>query len=180
MTLEIGAIAPGFILPDTRGEEWGPLGGRVDVIVFTCNHCPYARAWHARLLDVARDYAGQGVRMLLICPNDADRYPEDSYEAMRERVEREGPWPVPYLWDETQRVAAAYGAQVTPDVYLCDADGKLRWRGAPDADHADESLRAGWLRDALDQILAGERFIDPPERDIVGCPVKWREGIRPA
>jgi peroxiredoxin len=174
MSIEIGAIAPGFVLPDTEGEQVSPLGGAASVVVFTCNHCPYALAWHQRLLDVARDYAGRGVRMLLICANDAERYPQDGPGAMRERVRREGPWPAPYLYDETQRVALAYGATVTPDVFLLDEDGRLRWHGAPDAGHGDESLRAGWLREALDQVLAGELFVDPPQRDVVGCSIKWR------
>ncbi|MCW2966479.1 MAG: hypothetical protein JWM71_251 [Solirubrobacteraceae bacterium] len=174
MSIEIGAAAPGFNLTDTHGEDWGPVGGTATVVVFTCNHCPYALAWHQRLLDVAGDYAGRGVRMLLICSNDAERYPHDSGDAMRDRVEREGPWPAPYLRDETQDVARAYGATVTPDVFLLDAAGKLRYRGAPDADHDDPTQDAVWLRDALETVLAG----DPPVQAItqpVGCSIKWRE-----
>src|SRR3954451_10138650 len=92
MALQVGTPCPGFSLPDTEGGTWDPIGGVADVVVFTCNHCPYALAWHDRLLDVARDYADRGVRMLLICSNDSERYPHDSFEAMRDRVEREGPW----------------------------------------------------------------------------------------
>jgi hypothetical protein len=176
MSLPIGAPAPGFSIPDTNGQQWDPIGGVADVVVFTCNHCPYALAWHDRLLDVARDYAGRGVRMLLISSNDAERYPQDGPDAMRERVEREGPWPAPYLYDATQSVARSYGAEVTPHCFVFDNRGRLRWRGAPDADHRDPSQRAAWVRDALDQVLAGEYFVDPPERDVTGCSIKWREG----
>jgi peroxiredoxin len=174
MSIEIGAVAPGFDLPDTHGDSWGPVGGSATVVVFTCNHCPYALAWHRRLLEVGSDYAGRGVRMLLICSNDAERYPHDSFEAMRARVDEEGPWPAPYLHDETQDVARAFGAQTTPDVFLLDADGKLRYRGAPDADHGDESRNAKWLRAALEAVLAGDPVAEAITKP-VGCSIKWRE-----
>lgn len=115
-------------------------------MVFTCNHCPYARAWHERLLAVARDY--EDVKFLLVSSNDAERFPRDSFEANKERVDADGGWPAPYLYDESQDVARAYGAQTTPDVFVLDADGRIAYRGAPDADYEDESLNAQWLRDA--------------------------------
>ena len=166
------STAPDFRLPDTDGAEHGPDG--VTVVVFTCNHCPYALAWHERLLAVATDYADRGVRTLLINPNDAERYPRDSLDAMRERVASEGPWPAPYLRDSDQAVARAYGAQTTPDVFVLDAERRVRYRGAPDSDHGDESAGAQWLRDALDAVLDG-RDPDPAETDPVGCSVKWRD-----
>ena len=174
MTLDISSVAPGFDLPDTSGERWGPIGGAATVLVFTCNHCPYALAWHDRLLQVAHDYAGRGVRMLLICSNDAERHPHDSYEAMQERVANEGPWPAPYLWDETQDVAAAYGATVTPEVFVIDGDGKVRYRGAPDGDHEDPSLDAAWLRSAIDATLDGVPAAQPVTQ-ATGCTLKWQE-----
>jgi hypothetical protein len=167
--MRIGDEAAAFTLPATDGGEHGPDG--VTVVVFTCNHCPYALAWHDRLTQVARDY---DVTFLAVNPNDAERYPRDSFDAMKERVEADGGWPHPYLRDESQEVARAYGAQTTPDVFVLDAGGILRYRGAPDADHGDESQGAAWLRDALDSVLAGE---DParPETEPVGCSVKWRQ-----
>ena len=162
-----------YTLPDTSGNDVTfPQG--VSVVVFTCNHCPYALAWHDRLLAVASEYADRGVRMVLINPNDAERYPRDSFDAMRERVEREGPWPAPYVHDATQEVARAYDAKTTPDVYVFDADGELRYRGAPDGDHMDDSLNADWLRAALDAVLDG-REVTEPETTPVGCSVKWRQ-----
>jgi AhpC/TSA family protein len=162
-----------FSLPDTDGTEHSPGHAPATAVIFTCNHCPYALAWHNRILDVARDYAERGVCVLLVNPNDADRYPADSYEAMKERVANDGRWPAPYLRDESQDVARAYGAQTTPDVFVLDSDLGLRYRGAPDADHGDPSLNAEWLREALDAVLAGE---DPPraETQPVGCSVKWK------
>jgi hypothetical protein len=173
VSIDISSVVPGFALTDTYGEEWGPVGGAATVIVFTCNHCPYALAWHDRLLDVARDYGGRGVRMLMICSNDAERYPHDAPDAMRERVEADGGWPAAYLHDETQEVATAYGATVTPEVFVLDGDGKLRYRGAPDADHDDPAQNAAWLREALEAVLDGVPVVEAVTQP-VGCTIKWR------
>ena len=167
--MNIGDQAPGFSLPDTEGQEHGPDG--VTAVIFTCNHCPYALGWHDRLLQVARDY--DDVTFLAINPNDAQRYPADSLEAMQQRVQADGGWPMPYLRDESQEVARAYDAKTTPDVFILDADSRLRYRGAPDGDYRDGSLRAEWVREALDAVREGQ---DPqrPETDPVGCSIKWR------
>jgi hypothetical protein len=122
-------------------------------------------------MDVARDYVD--VHFYAINPNDDQRYPADSFEAMRERVRRDEGWPMPYLRDGTQEVARAYGAKTTPDVFVLDSNEVLRYRGAPDADHRDPTLNAGWLREALDSMLAGEE-IARPETEPVGCSVKWK------
>jgi peroxiredoxin len=164
--MQLGEQAPSFSLPGTDGTEHGPDG--VTVVAFTCNHCPYALAWHEGLLQVARDYPQ--VTFLAVNPNDAERYPADSFEAMKERVEAEGGWPHPYLRDETQEVARAYGAKTTPDLFLLDADGRLRYRGAPDSDRQGRA----WLREALDAVVAGE-VPALPETEPVGCCVKWRQ-----
>jgi peroxiredoxin len=172
--LAIGDEAPRFELPGTDDAQHAfPDDGESTVVVFTCNHCPYALAWHDRIADAARDYADRGVSFVAVNPNDAERYPADSFDAMRERVDADGGWPLPYLRDESQEVARAYGAKTTPDVFVLDGDGRLRYRGAPDPDYQDATLNAAWLREALDAVLAGE---DParPETDPVGCSVKWR------
>jgi peroxiredoxin len=175
-TLEIGALAPPLELPDTDGALTTlPFPGEVPatVVVWTCNHCPYALAWHDRLMDVAREYAERGVRTLHVNSNDAQRKPGDSFEAMRERVERED-WPCPYLHDETQDAARAWGPLTTPDVFVLDSDLRLRYRGAPDADYDDPEQNAAWLRDALDAVLSG-RGPDPAQTEPVGCSIKWKQ-----
>jgi peroxiredoxin len=170
MTLSIGAGAPAHELPDTEGNRHAlHEDGATTVVVFTCNHCPYALAWHDRLASVADDY---DVRFLAVNPNDAERYPSDSYEAMQKRVAEEG-WSFPYLRDEDQEAARSFGAKTTPDVFVLDGEGRLRYRGAPDADHRDPSQEAAWLREALDALLAGEE-IARPETEPVGCSVKWK------
>lgn len=185
MSLSIGDPAPEFSLPDTDGIERGIDASAerlpATVIVFTCNHCPYAIAWHDRTAAVARDYAARGVSVLAINSNDAevvrrrfgDRYGSDSPEAMRERVQRDGGWPMPYLHDSEQEVARAFGATTTPDVFVLDAEGRLAYRGAPDADYDDPSQDAAWLRAALDAILAGQP-VKQPLTTPVGCSIKWK------
>jgi peroxiredoxin len=173
--LSIGDTAPQFELPDTDGQSWSLTNGdgsQATVVVFTCNHCPYALAWQDRIAQAARDYAARGVRFVAINSNDAERYPRDSLEAMRERVASED-WPLPYLRDESQAVARSFGAQVTPDVFVLDAGGALRYRGAPDGDYGDPAADARWLRAALDAVLAGSEP-DPAETEPVGCSVKWK------
>ena len=176
--IQLGERAPTFALPDTSGQthELGEAGaGPVATVVYwTCNHCPYALAWHERLLDAARDYGDRGVRFLAINSNDAERYPHDSYEAMAERVEDEGGWPHPYLHDESQQVARSFGAERTPDLFVFDRDLRLRYRGAPDADYDDPAEGAAWLREALDAVLE-DREPQRAETEPVGCTIKWRD-----
>jgi thiol-disulfide isomerase/thioredoxin len=163
---------PSFDLPDTDGNRHSLPAGAPAVIVFTCNHCPYALAWHDRIAAAARDYEGR-VRFFAINPNDGTRYPADSYAAMQKRVGADGGWPMPYLHDETQEVARAYGARTTPDVFVFDAEGELRYRGAPDSDYGDEQQNAAWLRAALDAVLAGSEP-EPAATEPVGCSIKWK------
>ncbi len=174
--LAIGDPAPPLELPDTDGAMHtlpNPGDAPATVVVWTCNHCPYALAWHDRLLDVARDYAEAGVGLLMVNSNDAQRYPADSLEAMRDRHRAEG-WPVPYLHDADQSAARAWGARTTPDVFVLDPDLRLAYRGAPDPDHERPELAAGWLRDALTAVLAGEQP-DPRLTQPIGCSIKWRQ-----
>ena len=169
----VGDHAPMFALPDIEGIMHEPGKAPATVVVFTCNHCPYALAWHERIVGVARDYSDRGVRVLAVNPNDAERYPRDSPAAMRVRVESGEFEGVPYLYDRSQSVARAYGAKTTPDVFVLDAGGVLRYRGAPDADHDDPVQNAAFLRGALDAVLDG-RDPNPVETPPVGCSIKWK------
>jgi peroxiredoxin len=172
----VGERAPALELPDTEGNlHTLPRPGEAPatVVFWTCNHCPYALGWHDRLVQVAQDYSPRGVRFLAVNSNDAERYPRDSLQAMRERV-RDEDWPFPYLHDESQAAAREWSAQVTPHLYVLDGDLRIRYEGAPDADHMNPAENAGWLRGALDAVLAGE---EPPQSatDPVGCSIKWKQ-----
>jgi peroxiredoxin len=171
-SLEIGEKVPGFTLPDTDGQSIEFVAGTGPaIVVFTCNHCPYARAWHERLNDVGREYAGKDVQFLQINSNDVKRSPHDSLEEMSARVAA-GEFAGPYLHDEAQDVARAYGALVTPDVFVISGGGELVYRGAPDEDHDNPKLNAQWVRDALDDLLAG-RPVELASTKPVGCTIKW-------
>ena len=141
--------------------------------MFTCNHCPYALAWHDRIGDAAREYASRGVRFLAINPNDGDRL---SARFIRGDAAACGGRRLADALSprrRSRRWHAAFGAKTTPDLFVLDAAGVLRYRGAPDADHDDPSLRAQWLRDALDAVLAGA-VPDRASTRPVGCSVKWK------
>jgi hypothetical protein len=171
----VGEQAPPLELPDTAGDVHrlpGAGEAPATVVLWTCNHCPYALGWHDRIVDVAREYEPRGVGFLAVNSNDADRYPDDSLEAMRARVEAED-WPFPYLHDSSQGAARDWAAQVTPHLYVLDGDLRIRYEGAPDADHMDPSRGASWLRAALDAVLAGEEP-RPAATEPVGCSIKWR------
>ncbi|MFT4048311.1 MAG: thioredoxin family protein [Solirubrobacterales bacterium] len=174
-TLQLGDPAPVFMLPGTDGHQhaYGNEDEGATVVIFTCNHCPYALAWEDRLLAVGTEYQHHGVRFLAINSNDAVAKPADSFDAMKARL-AENPWPFPYLRDESQDVARAYGALTTPDVFVFNGDNELVYRGAPDADYEDESQNAQYLRDALDAVLAGGAPATA-ETESVGCSVKYRD-----
>lgn len=174
-TLQLGDPAPSFILPGTDGHDhaFGGEDENATVVIFTCNHCPYALAWEDRLLAAGAEYQHHGVRFLAINSNDAELKPADSFENMKART-AEKAWPFPYLRDESQEVARAYGALTTPDVFVFNHDGALAYRGAPDADYEDESQNAKWLRDALDAVIAGDTPQNA-ETESVGCSVKYRD-----
>jgi Redoxin len=171
----IGDRAPAFELAGVEDEPQAlgdPGEERATVVYWTCNHCPYAQAWHDRLIELARDYGPRGVRFLAVNSNDLASYPQDGPDAMRARVEADGGWPNPYLFDADQSVAKAFGAERTPDVFVFDSDLRLRYRGAPDADYEDPGLDAVWVREALDAVLEG-REPERPETPPVGCTIKW-------
>jgi peroxiredoxin len=165
-----------FTLPSTDGREYNArqLQGESTalVVVFTCNHCPYAQAWESRINAVARDYATRGVKLVAINANDVTQVPGDSLEAMAERVQRNS-LVYPYLRDQTQEVARAYGAERTPEVFVFDSSGTLRYHGAPDDNYDDEhAVTQSYLRTALDAIL-GEGTVSSIETPPVGCTIKW-------
>lgn len=173
--IEIGDAAPELGLPDTEGRATtlpAPGEAQATVVVWTCNHCPYALAWHDRLTEAAREYAERGVRFLAVNSNDAERYPADSPQAMAERYDATE-WGMPYLHDASQEVARAYGARTTPDLFVFDSELRLRYRGAPDADHGDPAQGAAWLRSALEAVLTRSEP-EPAETEPIGCSIKWR------
>jgi peroxiredoxin len=176
-TAEIGFAAPPFTLPgvDGRSHSLQELRGpRGTVVAFICNHCPYVKAILPRLVRDARDLAALGIHVIGINANDAEAYPEDSFARM---VDLASGLSFPYLHDESQVVARAYGAVCTPDFFGFDADLKLRYRGRLDASRK-ESAPEGTRRDLYEAMcLVGATGAGPAEQHVaIGCSIKWRGG----
>ncbi len=175
---EMGWKAKDFALNDAWGNPFrlsdlkGPAG---TLVMFICNHCPYVRAIVSRLVRDAFDLQKLGVGVVAVMPNDYERYPDDSPEAMR-RFSREHDFSFPYLVDETQAVARAYGAVCTPDFFGFDKDLVLRYRGRLDA-----SGRAPAADDAPRELFEAMRLIAETgqgpavQHPSIGCSIKWRE-----
>lgn len=142
-------------------------------VIFTCNHCPYARAWEDRIVSIQDDYGSSGLQVIAINANDAEKYPDDGFPQMKQRAKEKG-FNFPYLHDESQEVARAYGAERTPEVFLFDAARKLAYHGAVDDNYDDpDAVRDAYLRDAIEAVLSGERP-STPHTSPVGCTIKWK------
>jgi peroxiredoxin len=171
--------APPFALPGVDGVEHGfddCRGERGTVVMFICNHCPYVKASLARIVRDARALLEHGVRCVAISSNDAAAYPEDSFEQMR-RVAREQDLPFPYLYDESQAVARAYGAVCTPDFFGFNAAGLLQYRGRLDAGRTDPPP-AGAPRELYEamRLIAATGKGPAAQHPSIGCSIKWRAG----
>jgi len=172
---ELGWSAPDFQLRGTNGA-WHRLselaGTRATVVAFICNHCPYVKAVLPRLVRDARDLAALGVNVVAVNANDAVAYPEDNFERMAE-IARD--WAFPYLHDETQQIARAFGAVCTPDFFGLDGDLRLRYRGRLDASlkAAVDATAPRELFEAMRQIA--DTGLGPAEQHSgIGCSIKWR------
>ena len=180
---ELGLEAPPFDLPAAnpqvddidratrRLDDYADAGALV--VVFTCNHCPYAVHVEETLLEVARTYQERGVPFVAINANDAELYPDDSFENMARRAQQMG-YPFPYLYDASQEVARAYRAECTPDFFVYDRARRLVYRGRFDETRPGQGQPTGHdLRQALDQLLdTGEVTME--QYPSIGCNVKWR------
>ncbi len=181
--VDLGTPAPFFRLPDPWGREFGlddvPAESPL-LVAFLSNHCPFVKHIGRELAEFGRDYLPRGLQIVGINANDVQAYPADSPEMMAVEVERLG-YPFPYLFDESQEVAKAYGAACTPDFFLYDAGRRLVYRGQFDSSRPglDVPVTGRDLRTAADAVLAGES----PSADqvaSVGCNIKWKPGNEPA
>ena len=177
--IALDARAPDFRLPATDGRTYGlkdVAGERGTVIVFICNHCPYVKAVIDRLAADARLLIGEGVGFAAICSNDAAGYPEDSFPKMGEFA-RKHDLPFPYLHDETQGVARAYGAVCTPDFFGFDRELKLKYRGRLDEGRTTPPP-PGARRELLEAMRAIAAGGPAPANQApsIGCSIKWKAG----
>lgn len=179
MAYTVGDLTESFTLPRAGGGEVTVVtsGAPATVIIWTCNHCPYALAWHDRLQEVVRDYGGRDVVFVQVNANDEEKYPADSFAEMEKRVEA-GEFASDFLRDSEQSLSKQWGARVTPDVFVLDPNGRIVYKGAPDGDHDDPSQNAQHLRDVLDDVLAGRPARLSGTR-AAGCKIKWTVDDQP-
>ena len=175
-TLKIGSPAPGFTLPATDEKTYS-LESFSDkkalVVVFSCNHCPYVQAYEDRIMEIQNDYKDD-LYVVAISSNEDKNYPEDSFEMMKERAELKK-FNFPYLHDESQSVAKAYGATHTPEIFLFDLKRELVFHGKIDDNWQEpQGVKNKYLRDAIEELLNGKK-ISVPETFTIGCTIKWRK-----
>jgi peroxiredoxin len=180
--LPLGTPAPDFRLPDFTGQfhSLADFANCVALlVVFTCNHCPFARHVRAELARFAREHRPKGLAVVAINPNDIAAYPEDGPDAMRAEA-AELHYDFPYLLDESQAVARAYRAACTPDFYLFDADRRLAYRGQFDDSRPGngQAVTGADLRAATAAVLAGEAP-RTQQKPSIGCSIKWKPGQAP-
>lgn len=178
--LKPGAEAPAFQLKNIDGKQVSLSDYKSQkgaIVIFTCNHCPVAKAYEDRIIAIDKKYRPMGYPVVAINPNDPKKEPADSYEKMQQRAAEKG-FTFPYLFDETQQIATAYGASRTPHVFLVNNEGGaqiVRYVGAIDNNTKDASAATEhYLADALDLLLKGQS----PKTDYtkaLGCTIKWAE-----
>ncbi len=175
--LSIGDQLPAFSLPATDGMlvDTRTIKDPVLVVVFTCNHCPYAQAYEDRLIDLGRRFDEEGVQFVLVNSNDAEQYPEDSFEEMKVRHDEKA-FPFPYCFDASQEVARSFGALCTPHCFVFDRERLLRYKGRVDDnwEHPDQAKEHS-LHDAIVALLRGRGPL-VAEANAIGCSIKWKEG----
>ncbi len=173
--LAVGKSAPKFALVnavDGKTVAFTPGDGKLSVVIFTCNQCPYAKAFEPRIIEVAKQYQAKGVVFYAVDPNDDARYEVESLPEMKARATEKG-YPFPYLKDGDSTIARACGARVTPHVYLIDGSGTLRYRGYVDDSAKPEERKTTGLTNALDDLLAGRQVASNATRAF-GCTIKFK------
>ncbi|MFO7827553.1 MAG: thioredoxin family protein [Bacteroidales bacterium] len=174
----VGDKAENFKLKNVDGEYISlfnyPAAEKGAIVIFTCNHCPYAVAYEDRIIEIDKKFRSKGYPVIAINPNDPVLVPEDSFDKMKERSNEKN-FPFPYLFDETQEVYKMYGAKRTPHVYLLNKEGNdfvVSYIGTIDDNYKDASaVEKKFLKDAVMALLKGEKP-DPDFTKAIGCTIK--------
>jgi peroxiredoxin len=176
---EPGAKAPARDVPmkGVDGKEISiaqAAGAKGTLVIFTCNHCPYVKAWEERTVALGNDALARGLGVIAINANDPAVQPEDGYEAMQARAKERG-IRYPYVVDADSSVAKAFGATRTPEFFLLDGTGAVVYHGALDDNSREpEKVTATWLKNAIDALLSG-KTIDVKQTKALGCSIKWKK-----
>lgn len=156
---------------DGKFHAYTDFSADILIIVFSCNHCPYVQAYEDRMIRLQQDYEKKGVQLVALNSNDAKSYPDDSFELMVKRARDRG-FNFPYLRDEDQSVADAFGATHTPQFFVFDKARKLCYSGKMDDNWKEpEGVKEAYLKVALDSLIAGEK-VKVPETYSIGCTIK--------
>jgi peroxiredoxin len=181
--LELGTKAPDFHLLDVVSGQTMALESFRDkkalLVMFICRHCPYVQHVKRELARLGREYSSKKLGILAISSNDAETFPDDAPEQLRQMAAEEG-FNFPFCYDETQEVAKSYAAACTPDFFLFDHDRSLVYRGQLDESRPGngQPVTGRDLRAALDAVLEG-RPVNPEQKASVGCNIKWKQGNEP-
>ena len=173
--LAVGAKAPAFTLVnavDGQTVSMKPDDGNVKVVVFTCNSCPFAKAFEPRIIELANKFAQKGVKLYAVNPNDDAKYAEETLANMKARAEDRN-YRFPYLKDGDSKIARAYGARVTPHVFVVDGQGVVRYRGYVDDSAKPEERKTTGLSDAVGALTNGRDVANADTRAF-GCTIKWK------
>jgi len=176
-----GDVVAGFKLKNVDGKMIGPesyKNSKGYIVVFTCNHCPFAKLYQERMNELNATYAPKGFPLLAVSSNDAEAVPEDRFEAMRDRA-KEKHYNFPYLYDEDQDVARAFGAVKTPHAFVVvKENGKwiLKYSGAIDDNGSEPGkVKTKFVAEAVEALLAGHE-VSVKSTKSVGCAIKWKKG----
>jgi len=175
--LKIGSKAPDFNLLGVDNKFYSLdsfADKKILIVIFSCNHCPYVQAYEQRIISIQKEFSEKGVQIVAINSNEDKNYPEDSFDQMIKRS-NEKQFNFPYLRDETQEVAKAYGATHTPEIFLFDQERKLRYHGKIDDNWKEpEKVKYQYLRKAIEEVLEGKE-VSIPETFSIGCTIKWKQ-----
>ncbi len=176
--LALGTTAPAFSLPDVVSGKTYDLNSFRDkdalLVMFICRHCPYVQYVEKQLAAIGKDYREKNVGIVAVSSNDADTYPEDAPESLKQQAQTLG-FAFPYLYDESQEMARRYDATCTPDFFLFDKQRKLVYRGQLDGSRPESGIPVDGrdLRAAIDTVLAG-KTVSTQQKPSIGCNIKWK------
>jgi peroxiredoxin len=177
---KVGDVATDFKLKNVNGKTVSLANykqAKGYIVVFTCNHCPYAKAYESRIMALDKQYAAKGYPVIAISPNDPVAEPADSYENMQKLAAQKG-YTFPYLIDETQDITRAYGAKATPHVYVLQktsAGNVVQYVGAIDDDTQNtKTEKLKYVENAVDALLAGKK-VETTATKAIGCSIKWKK-----
>jgi len=174
--LKIDSAIPDFSLTgvDDKTYDLNSFSDKkILIVVFSCNHCPYVQAYEDRLIALQKEFEAKGIQIIAINSNDDVKYPDDSFDEMKKRAAAKR-FNFPYLRDETQDIAKAFGATHTPQIFLFDKDRKLKYEGKIDDNWQEPAkVKSAYLKEAILEVL-NEKAVSVPETFSIGCTIKWK------